>query len=73
MQIASFVRDEVEEMFDRIDENGDRSISFEEYSGLMLELDHAKTDAELRTGYAAIDTDRDGRVNFEEFCRWVTR
>jgi len=29
MQIANFAQDEIEETFARIDENGDRSISFD--------------------------------------------
>jgi hypothetical protein len=73
MQIAGLVRDEVEEMFDRIDENGDRSISFAEYARLMREMNHDKHDAELRAGFDVIDTDRDGRVSFEEFQAWVVR
>jgi Ca2+-binding EF-hand superfamily protein len=73
MQIASFVKDEVQEMFDRIDEDGDRSISFEEFAGLMLEMDHAKLNSELRACFDFIDSDHDGRVSFDEFCQWVTR
>jgi hypothetical protein len=73
MQISGLVRDEVEEMFDRIDENGDRSISFAEYARLMREMDHDKPDTELRAGFDVIDTDRDGRVSFEEFQAWVAR
>jgi Ca2+-binding EF-hand superfamily protein len=71
--IARFVKDdELEEMFDRIDENGDGRISFDEFSSLMREMDHAKTDTELRANFAVIDSDRDGCVSFEEFCRWIT-
>ena len=71
--IARFVKDdELEEMFDRIDENGDRRISFDEFSSLMLEMDHSKTDTALRADFAVIDSDRDGCVSFEEFCRWIT-
>jgi Ca2+-binding EF-hand superfamily protein len=71
MQIASFVKDELEEMFDRVDENGDRSISFEEFSSLMRDMDHTKTNNQLRANFDAIDTDHDGRVSFDEFCHWV--
>ncbi len=46
MQIATIANDEIEE-FDRIDGNGDRSITFEEFSRLMLEMDHAKPATEL--------------------------
>ena len=73
MQKASFLKDEVREMFDRIDEDGDRSINFEEFAGLMLEMDHAKLNSELRACFDFIDTDHDGRVSFDEFCQWVSR
>lgn len=73
MQIASFMKDEIEEMFARIDADGDRSISFDEYSGLMLDMDHLKSRQELRTSFDAIDADHDGRVSFDEFCAWMAR
>ena len=73
MQKASFLKDEVREMFDRIDADGDRSIDFEEFAGLMLEMDHAKPNSELRACFDSIDTDHDGGVSFDEFCQWVTR
>jgi hypothetical protein len=70
---ASCVQDEIEEMFARIDEDGDRSISFAEYARLMREMDRASPDAALRGGFDAIDTDRDGRVSFDEFRAWISR
>ena len=73
MQIASFLRDEAEEMFDRLDENGDRVISFDEYAELLLEMDHTTSEADLRSGFDAIDKDHDGLVSFDEFYAWVSR
>lgn len=73
MQIAGLLKDEVAEMFDRIDEDGDRSISFEEFAGLLREMDHDNTNTRLRVCFDAIDTNQDGRVSFDEFCAWVTR
>jgi len=64
--------DEIEEMFDRIDENGDSSISFE-FTSLMLELDHTRPASALSASFAAIDSDHNGRVSFDEFHAWVTR
>ncbi len=72
MQIATIANDEIEE-FDRIDGNGDRSITFEEFSRLMLEMDHAKPATELRACFNTIDLDRDGRVDLEDFRRWISR
>ena len=71
MHNPSFVKDEVQEIFDRLDTDGDRLIGFEEFAGVMLELDHEKLTHELRASFDFIDTNRDGRVGFEEFYRWL--
>jgi calcium-binding protein CML len=63
-------KDEVDESFDRIDENGDRSISFDEFSTLMLAIDHTKPLSALRASFASIDKDHDGRVSLAEFRAW---
>jgi Ca2+-binding EF-hand superfamily protein len=73
MPAATAVLDEIQEMFDRIDEDGDGSISFAEFTSLMLELDHQRTGAALRESFAAIDSDGDGRVSLGEFSAWVSR
>ena len=64
-------QNELEEMFERIDENGDRRISFEEFVGLRLEMDHLQTRILLRQEFDAIDLDKDGHVSFAEFSAWV--
>ena len=70
MPIANFAQDEIEEMFERIDDDGDRYISFEEFSRLMLEIDHARPESALRVSFDTIDANHDGRVNFDEFRAW---
>jgi Ca2+-binding EF-hand superfamily protein len=70
MEIVTFAKDEVDESFDRIDENGDRSISFEEFSTLMLAIDHTKPESALRASFASIDKDHDCRVSLAEFRAW---
>ena len=70
MQIANFAQDEIEETFARIDENGDRRISFSEFARLMLEMDHARSESALHTSFDAIDTDHDGYLSFDEFRAW---
>jgi Ca2+-binding EF-hand superfamily protein len=73
MQAANLLTTEVREMFDDIDENGDRSISFDEFVALLRKLDHAKSETELWASFNAVDTNRDGQVSFDEFCAWMTR
>jgi Ca2+-binding EF-hand superfamily protein len=73
MQVASFVKDEIEEMFDRIDTDGDRNISFDEFSDLMRDMDRSQSTAQLQASFDAIDSDRDGFVSFDEFCAWIIR
>jgi Ca2+-binding EF-hand superfamily protein len=73
MKIANAVQDEMDEMFDRIDDDGDRYISFEEFARLMIGMDHSKSPASVRPIFDTIDSDRDGRVSFDEFRTWILR
>jgi hypothetical protein len=70
MQIANLAQDEIEETFARIDENGDHSISFDEFARLMLDMDHARSQSALRASFDAIDTNHDGCVSLDEFRAW---
>ena len=70
MQVAKIVQDEIDESFERIDQNGDRSISFDEFARIMLEIDHARTESALRASFEAIDKDHDGWVSADEFRAW---
>ena len=70
MQYADPELDEIEASFERLDENGSRSIEFEEFVGFMREIDHTRPDGALRVQFDAIDSDRDGRVSLEEFRAW---
>lgn len=65
-------KDDIDEMFERVDENGDRRISFDEYASLMLEIDHTRSACELHASFDKIDTDRDGWVSPAEFRAWCS-
>jgi Ca2+-binding EF-hand superfamily protein len=70
MEAVIFAKTEIDESFDRIDVNGDRSISFGEFATLMLAIDHTKPDSSLRASFASIDKDQDGSVSLAEFRAW---
>jgi len=72
MQRFEPVPSEIQESFDRIDEDGDRSLSFDEFKRLMLQIDHTRPVYALRARFEAMDLDRDGRVSFDEFRAWCS-
>jgi Ca2+-binding EF-hand superfamily protein len=62
--------DDIEELFDQADEDGDDQISLTEFRGLMLELDRKMHDNAVATSFLEIDTNRDGRIGLSEFRAW---
>jgi calcium-binding protein CML len=70
MEAVIFAKEEIDESFDRIDGNGDGSISFGEFATLMLAIDHTKPESALRASFATIDKDHDGCVSLAEFRAW---
>jgi Ca2+-binding EF-hand superfamily protein len=71
MRSTESLRDELEEIFERVDEDGDGIVSFTEFKGLMLEVGDLSDEAALRTSFGRIDTDRNGRINFDELRAWL--
>lgn len=70
MPQGDYLLDELEEMFDRIDESGDRRIGFDEFRGLMLEIGDSRYDCALRSCFDRIDLNHDGTVSFQELRAW---
>jgi len=62
--------DELRESFDACDTNGNGSLQFDEFVTMLDGLEAGMSDAELRIGFAEIDADHDGRIDFEEFFGW---
>jgi calmodulin len=63
------------EHFGQVDADGDRRITFAEFSTLVENLssdddDEALSLEERRIGFQEIDTDRDGAIDFHEFVAW---
>jgi hypothetical protein len=73
MRSTDSLRNELEEIFERIDKNGDGSVSFAEFKRLMLELGDLSSDNGLRTSFARIDVDHDEGISFDELSAWLQK
>jgi calmodulin len=62
--------EEIEELFEQNDADGNGDIDFEEFTSFMSELDPQMPAAALEIGFRDIDTNKDGRINFDEFIAW---
>ena len=62
--------DDIEELFDRADENHDDQVTLKEFRGLMLELDRHMLDNTVLATFLQIDANGDGHVGFAEFRSW---
>jgi Ca2+-binding EF-hand superfamily protein len=71
MQTRTETLDELQEIFKRIDDNGDGRVSFDEFRALLLEMGDQRTGDALRVSFERIDADRNGRIDFEELRAWL--
>ena len=62
--------EEIEELFEQNDADGNGDIDFGEFAMLMRELDPQMTKTSLEVGFREIDANKDGRINFAEFLEW---
>jgi len=62
--------EEIEELFEQNDTDGNGDIDFDEFTTLMRELDPQMPRSSLGLGFRDIDTNHDGRINFDEFLVW---
>jgi len=62
--------DDIEELFDRADENHDDQVTLKEFRGLMLELDGHMLDNTVLTNFLQMDANGDGHIGFGEFRSW---
>ncbi len=59
-----------EEVFDSLDEDGDRRITFAEFSQLLDDLGADMGHEEIHAGFRRIDHDKDGAISFDELIDW---
>ncbi len=62
--------DEIVDLFEQNDTDGNDAIDFAEFEALVLELDPNMPRAALEVGFRATDTDHDGRIDLAEFLDW---
>ena len=62
--------EEIEELFEQNDTDGNGDIDFDEFVALVRNLDESIPAPSLAIGFREIDIDRDGRINFWEFLDW---
>lgn len=65
--------EELRENFDYFDADGDGKLDLGEFSSLMKALDALDPGESAALGFRAIDTDRSGQVEFDEFVRWFSQ
>jgi calmodulin len=62
--------DELREAFDYNDRDGDGRIQLDEFSDMLDELEADMSEKEIEIGFKDIDTNDDGRIDFQEFVAW---
>ena len=72
MQTTDDRIEEIEELFEQNDTDGNGEIDFAEFAALMSDLDEPQTGEALALGFREIDTNHDGRIDLAEFLAWWT-
>jgi len=62
--------EEIEELFEQNDTDGNGDIDFAEFASLMRDLDERMSEQTLQIGFREIDVNKDGRINLAEFLEW---
>lgn len=64
--------EELHDAFDYNDRDDDGRIVLDEFIEMLDELDAGISESEAKIGFADIDTNDDGLIDFEEFVAWWT-
>jgi Ca2+-binding EF-hand superfamily protein len=70
MQRKDYLLGETQELFNRVDDDGDGRIDFDEFKELLLELDDRRSADACFVAFCAIDTNNDGHIGFDELRNW---
>ena len=62
--------EEIRETFDHFDRDGNGTIDVGEYVHLLKALGANSSAEEVAAGIEALDSNRNGRIDFEEFSTW---
>ncbi len=68
LDAAEFAR--LHEDFDYYDRNDDGLMEYEEFVHFLKALNAGMSESDSRIGFAEIDTDQDGVIEFGEFADW---
>lgn len=64
---------QLQQIFERYDANGNRTISKDELRKVLQALDRTSwTERKVDRLFRAIDVKRDGRIDYDEFVRWLS-
>lgn len=61
---------EVQQAFNQFDADGSGAIDKDELQMLSQRLGHPLSDEELNRALVDLDLNKDGVIDFDEFCRW---
>ena len=62
--------EEIREIFSHFDKNGDGVIERNEFATLLAALDASVEPEEIQAGLDALDDNRNGLIDFDEFVDW---
>ncbi|CAG9530181.1 unnamed protein product [Cercopithifilaria johnstoni] len=60
-------------VFEELDLDGDGCITRSELRTAFQRMGHSLTDDDIKAIYNQVDINKDGRINFDEFCQMITR